>query len=137
MATSLSSLVLVLLQLPIVSEAVSFMAADIRDFYLSSDLETPEYMWLTRSQVPPATLATFGDAIVWVGDRTLVRINKGLYGLPHAGRLAKEKLIALLARNGYNMTAFSDMNLVPSHLHLSWMTLLLNTSIAKMLSISE
>ena len=54
-------------------------------------------MWLTRNQVP--TLATYGNAIGWVRDHTLVRIRKDLYGLPQA----KEELIALLARNGYTM----------------------------------
>ena len=86
-----------------VPEDAYFMTAAIHDFYLGSDLETPEYLWLTRNQVPPATLVTYGDAIVWLGDHTLVRINKGLYGLSQAGRLAKEKLISLLAGNGYNI----------------------------------
>ena len=55
---------------------------------------------MVNSQESSATLATYGVAIAWVGNR----INKGIYGLPKAGRLAKEKLIALLARSGYKMT---------------------------------
>ena len=55
---------------------------------------------IDTKQVPPATLATY-----CLGQKSdIVRINKCLYGLPQAGRVAEEKLITLLARNGYNMT---------------------------------
>ena len=47
----------------------------------------------------------YGDRIIWHGDKTMVRITKGIYGLPQAGLLAHEKLIALLAKHGYRQTA--------------------------------
>jgi hypothetical protein len=84
-----------------VSENANLRTLDIKDFYLGSDLEEPEYMWLTRDQVPHDIVQRYGDRIIWSGDKTLVRITKGLYGLPQAGRLAHEKLTKLLARHGY------------------------------------
>ena len=88
----------------VVSEGAHFMTADISDFYLGSPLSRPEYMRLTRAQVPATTQALYGESITWVNDMTMVQINNGIYGLPQAGFLAKTKLIALLARNGYHMT---------------------------------
>ena len=88
----------------VVSEDSQFMTADISDFYLGSPLSRPEYMRLTRDQVPATTQARYGDAIIWVNDSTMVQINNGIYGLPQSGFLSKQKLVALLARNGYHLT---------------------------------
>ena len=85
-----------------------FATVDIHDFYLGSDLEVPEYMWLSEAQVPQSIRQRYGSAITWHNGRTLVRITKGIYGLPQAGRLAKEKLIALLARHGYHMAKHTE-----------------------------
>ena len=92
----------------VVSEDANFCTADIKDFYLGSDLEGDnEYMWLTREQVPDDILAKYGSNIIWHGNRTMVCITKGIYGLPHAGRLANQKLCKLLASHGYHPTATS------------------------------
>ena len=74
---------------------------DIGDFYLGSTLERDEFMWLSRAQVPDDIQEQFKDKIHWVGDKTMVRVTKGLYGLPQAGRLAFEKLSRLLKRHDY------------------------------------
>ena len=92
----------------VVSEDSQFMTADISDFYLGSPLSRPEYMRLTRDQVPATTQARYGDAIIWVNDSTMVQINNGIYGLPQSGFLSKQKLVALLARNGYHMTPTTE-----------------------------
>ena len=59
-----------------VSEDAFFMNAEITIFTYDPTL-------CGYNQAPPATLATYEDAIVWVGYFTLVRISKGLYGRPH------------------------------------------------------
>ena len=86
----------------VVSEDAEFCTADISDFYLGSILEDAEYMWLTRSQVPDDICQRYGSAIIWHGDKTMVCITKGIYGLPQAGRLANLKLVALLGKHGYH-----------------------------------
>jgi len=86
----------------VVSEGADFCTADIGDFYLGSSLERDEYMWLTRDQVPEDIVAQYGPSVIWQGDRTMVRVTKGIYGLPQAGRLAHEKLVRLLASHGYH-----------------------------------
>ena len=85
----------------VVSEGADFMTADISDYYLGSDLERDEFMWLTRAQVPADICARYGDRIIWHDQRTMVRIVKGLFGLPQAGRLAADKLTTLLLKHGY------------------------------------
>ena len=85
----------------IVSENADYCTADIGDFYLGSTLERDEYMWLSRAQVPDDIQERYGEKIIWVGDKTMVRITKGIYGLPQAGRLAFEKLSRLLKRHDY------------------------------------
>jgi hypothetical protein len=86
-----------------VSEDANLCTADIGDFYLGSTLEHEEYMWLTKVQVPDDIIAKYGDRIKWCGDKTMVRIVKGLYGLPQAGRLAHEKVSILLAKHDYHV----------------------------------
>jgi len=88
----------------VVSENAEFCTADIGDFYLGSDLEHDEFMYLTRSQVPADIQARYLSTIIWLGDKTLVRISKGIYGLPQAGRLANQKLVQLLSAHGYHQT---------------------------------
>jgi len=88
-----------------VSENANLCSLDLKDFYLGSQLEHDEYMWLTRKQVPQSILDRYGDRIIWSGDKTMVRIAKGLYGLPQAGRLAHEKLTTLLAKHDYRPTS--------------------------------
>lgn len=86
----------------VISEDVNFMTADIKDFYLGSTLESPEYMFLRRDQVPEDIQLEFKDSIHWDNNnRAMVKITKGIYGLPQAGRLAQLKLTSLLAKHGY------------------------------------
>ena len=87
----------------VVSESADFCTEDIGDFYLGSQLEQEEYMWLTKAQVPDDISAEYGDRIIWCGDKTMVRIVKGIYGLPQAGRLAHEKLCRLLKKHDYHV----------------------------------
>jgi len=58
-------------------------------------------MWLTREQIPSDVQDRYKDKIRWRGDRALVRIDKGIYGLPQAGKLAQDDLIPLLESGGY------------------------------------
>jgi len=85
----------------VVSEDAAFMTADLTDFYLGTQLESPEYMWLRRDQVPPDIQRQYATQLIWKDDRAMVCISKGIYGLPQAGRLAQAKLTDLLARHGY------------------------------------
>jgi hypothetical protein len=86
------------------ADDASFMAADITDYYLNTPLERPEYMRMTRKQVSPAIIAEYGYEEYFVNDMLYFQVNKGMYGLPQAGLLAQNRLIAHIAQHGYTQS---------------------------------
>lgn len=79
------------------------MTADAKDFYLMTDLDKFEYMWIDRAQIPDRTFQKYGLANLKTSQQGayMVRVKKGMYGLPHAGRIAAIKVTELLAKAGY------------------------------------
>ena len=83
------------------SEGAQWACLDIVDFYLGTPLPDSEWMWVPLSLCPPATRRRYGlDALARDG-KVLVRLSKGIYGLPQAGKLARDKLVDHLAHHGY------------------------------------
>jgi hypothetical protein len=85
-----------------VSENATFAIFDIHDFYLGTKLDQPEFMFLTRKQLPQDIIDEFTGTIDWKNDRALVQINHSLYGLPYAGRVSAIKVTKLLNTHGYH-----------------------------------
>jgi hypothetical protein len=83
------------------SDDAEFMAADITDYYLGTPLVRPEYMRMQRRQVSDTIIAEYGYADYFVDDMLYFQINKGMYGLPQAGLLAQNRLVAHVAEHGY------------------------------------
>ena len=46
--------------------------------------------------------ALFGLDELWQGDYVMVEISKGIYGLPQAGILSQQRLLAHLNKHGYH-----------------------------------
>ncbi|GFH50519.1 hypothetical protein CTEN210_06995 [Chaetoceros tenuissimus] len=84
-----------------------FMNIDIKDFYLETPMNDPEYMWLPRWVVPQEFIDEHDLEGKFQGDRILVRINKGMYGLPQAGRLAYVQLVKHLRLHGYERAGYT------------------------------
>jgi hypothetical protein len=82
-----------------------FMSADIKDFYLGTVLSRVAYMKIHRRYLPHETIQYFDidNSTWWEGDYIYVKIVKGIYGLPEAGKLAQEKLYSHLSKHGYNV----------------------------------
>ena len=94
----------ILLNHVISDEDSAFVTADMDDFYLmTGNLEVPVHMRIQLSDIPPQSLAHFRiDSFIKPSDTSvLVCVTGGMYGLPEAGRLAQQKLIPHLAKNGY------------------------------------
>jgi len=85
----------------IVYENAQMLTLDLTDFYLGSVLPHPKYMWLTRDQLPPDIKERYNNVIHRTAYRTLVQIDKDIYGLTQAGKLAKNALLHLLESGGY------------------------------------
>ena len=87
------------------------MTADAKDFYLMTDLDKFEYMWIERGQIPERTFLKYGLESRKTSSKGqyMVRVKKGMYGLPHAGRIAAIKVTALLATAGYHECRHNKM----------------------------
>ena len=83
------------------ADDADFMAADITDYYLGTPLLRPEYMRMTRKQVSATIIEEYGYEDYFVNDVLYFQINKGMYGLPQAGILAQDRLVAHIAEHGY------------------------------------
>ena len=81
-----------------------FMTIDIRNFYLHSRLEKPEYAWVQLAQIPEATRQKYAVAGLVKDGKVLVEITGGIYGLPQSGILAQRDLLKTLEAAGYYMT---------------------------------
>ena len=78
-----------------------FMTLDVRDFYLGTALPRMEYMRISEEQLDDELAAELGVLHLKHNGYYYTEVSKGIYGLPHAGKLANEKLVAVLATAGY------------------------------------
>jgi hypothetical protein len=92
----------------VLADQADIMAADIADYYLGTPLERPEYMRMSRKQVSPTIIAEYGYEDYFVDDMLYFQVNKGMYGLPQAGLLAQQALVAHLAEHEYTQS-----NIIP------------------------
>ena len=78
------------------------MGIDLKDFYLGTDLpDRYEYMRIPVKQIPKKIFEQYNlEPLVHKGA-VYVEIRKGMYGLPHAGKIANNKLCNILEANGY------------------------------------
>ena len=79
-----------------------FSTADIKDFYLNTELERPEYMWAQLSDIPKFIQIKYNVEKFAVNGRVMVKLKKGIYGLPQAGLLARKRLVAHLSKHDYH-----------------------------------
>jgi hypothetical protein len=78
------------------------MTADVKNVYLSTPLERPEYMRIPVKLIPQEIIDNYNlTPKVNGGFVYHVEINKGMYGLPQAGLLANKLLARRLAKYGY------------------------------------
>eukprot|EP00804_Cyclotella_cryptica_P006014 CCRYP_000255-RA/>CCRYP_000255-RA protein AED:0.25 eAED:0.25 QI:0/0/0/1/1/1/2/0/796 len=83
------------------TDGATFHGGDLKNFYLNTPMDRPEYMRLKYDLIPQEIkdkykLDTFNED-GWI----YVRIDLGMYGLPQAGILANKLLEKRLAKAGY------------------------------------
>jgi hypothetical protein len=78
-----------------------FMTADLKDFYLESELDEYEYARIPVSMLPAHILDLYNLHDKVDNDFVYAEVRKGMYGLPQAGKLAYDRLQAYLAPLGY------------------------------------
>jgi len=85
----------------VVSEKANFCTADIKDFYLGTPLERPEYMRISLKHIPAEIQLRYNMAAFAHNGYVLMEVNRSIYGLPQAGKLSQDRLVAHLTSHGY------------------------------------
>ena len=75
-----------------------YMTADIKNFYLETPLDRPEYMKMPLSLIPEEFQEAYGLKEKAKNGFVYMEILKAVYGLPQAGILANKLLEKRLAR---------------------------------------
>ena len=83
------------------SEDAFICTADIKDFYLGTPLDRPEYMRISLKHIPSDIQERYNIASMVHNGYVLMEISKGIYGLPQAGKLAQDRLVKHLATHNY------------------------------------
>jgi hypothetical protein len=84
-----------------------FLTADLKDFYLGTPMSRYEYMRIPVWMLPDDIIAQYDLTRLIVNGFVYVEIRRGMYGLPQAGRLANDQLVAFLAPHGYKPCALT------------------------------
>lgn len=82
----------VLLNSVISTPNARFLGLDIKNMYLHSGLPTPEYMRIPQALTPQEIIDQYQLQEYFHNGYLYCEIQKGLYGLPQAGKLAHDKL---------------------------------------------
>lgn len=101
--TAAMPLVKLLLQ-SVISDNKRFLTLDIKDFYLNTPLDRPEYLRVS-SKIFSQHIVVKNDLQQYLYKGSILfEVNKGMYGLPQARLLAQNRLIEHLAAHGYHQT---------------------------------
>jgi hypothetical protein len=78
---------------------------DIKDFYLNNVLPSYEYVFFLADLIPKEFRDQYQDKIeVDSKGHVYARVEKGMYGLPQAGKVASDALLPRLKAAGYAET---------------------------------
>ena len=84
------------------AKGARFMTIDIKDFFLKSFMNKPEYMRIHKKYFLPDIRKQYNiDNIIGNDDYVYCRIKRGMYGLKQAARLAYDGLVKHLKQFGY------------------------------------
>ena len=85
-----------------------FMSMDLKDHFLASPMDRPEYMRIHRRHIPPDIFEKYNlNTVVTIDGFVYIKIKKGMYGLKQAALLAYQKLVTNLAPHGYTPCKYS------------------------------
>jgi len=77
------------------------MTLDLKNFYLNTPMDRYEYMGIPITIIPDSIIAHYNLTSLVVQDHVMIKIMKGIYGLPQAGILAKRLLDERLLKGDY------------------------------------
>ena len=74
------------------TKGAKYITLDLKDFYLGTPMERPEYMRLPMKLIPQEIIDKYNLTPLKEGGWVYVKIVRGVYGLPRAGKLANDLL---------------------------------------------
>ena len=78
------------------------MTIDIKDFYLNTPMDQPEFMRLKMANIPKEFIDLYNFRPLATPDEYIyVQVQKGMYGLLQAGIIAQQLLEKRLIAHGY------------------------------------
>jgi hypothetical protein len=81
------------------------MTIGLKDFYLNTSMERPEYMRLKISDIPEEIIEQHKLREITTSDGYVyTEITKGMYGLPQAGIIVQKLLEKHLGEHGYSQS---------------------------------
>jgi hypothetical protein len=92
----------ILLNSVISTSGARFLGIDIKDFYLGTVMTQYEYIRIPLQMLPPDIMEQSNLTPLIHKSCVYVEIRKGMYGIPQAGKLANNQLIAALVLFGYH-----------------------------------
>jgi hypothetical protein len=78
-----------------------YMTGDLKDFYLNTPMERYEYVRIPIDIIPDISIIEHNLLPLVHNGFVYAECRKGMYGLPQAGRIANDRLVAFLAPHGY------------------------------------
>ncbi|KAL7474487.1 hypothetical protein ACHAW6_000460 [Cyclotella cf. meneghiniana] len=85
----------------------TFHSANLKNFYLNTPVDRPEYMKLKLNLIPTEIVQKHNLQKLKDNGWIYIRINLGMYGLPQAGILANKLLAKRLSEAGYYQCQFT------------------------------
>ena len=107
--TASMATVKILLNSVVSTPGAKFCTADIKDYYLASPMDKPEFMIIALSQLSQEIIDQYDLNAIAFKNQVMVQIDKGMYGLAQAGRLAQDKLLPHLLKHGYILDPSTPM----------------------------
>jgi hypothetical protein len=88
------------------SKTTNLLTADIKDFFLNTIMDTPHYFSEKLEDIPEEIIREYDlEKLKYTDfknvDRIMFEVNKGLYGLPHASRMAQIQINQHLKKFGF------------------------------------
>ncbi len=78
-----------------------FMCLDLKNFYLNTKLKHDRYMRIRIADIPDDIINRCDLRDKVSNGYVYVKITGGMYGLPEAGQIANEELLAVLGKDGF------------------------------------
>jgi hypothetical protein len=78
-----------------------FMVGNLKDFYLGTPMDRYEYMRVPLNMIPNVILDLYDLTPLIHNGYVYCEIQRGMYGLPQAGKVANDQLIKFMKPHGY------------------------------------